>query len=366
MKIKYIESIVLKRKLKIPRKNSFGIQKSRSSFFIKLIDSKLNEGYGEGFCNWPSFSADYRNKYIKNLFEPLVKNYEFEHPEQLYNYLKEKTERIKIQSGDNGPIHHCIAAIDIAAWDLYAKLKKKPLRNILYDKSKFKIPLYASGLTINNFKKFLPKIKKYKFKYIKIKVGFKEEEDLKFLKIVSKLKFKFIMVDANQAWGCDEAIRRIKSLKKIRKIYWVEEPIIANASVSKWNHLKKQTSAKIAAGENHYGEQQVKKYIKNNCFDFYQPDIIKYGGITSFLKIYKKYKKNIKKLTPHYLGSGIGLFASAQLLSGMPPIPMEFDVTENEIRDQIFSENLKISNGNLILNKKYGIGVNFNFKKFSS
>jgi|TARA_B100000780_G_scaffold7125_1_gene5390 D-galactarolactone cycloisomerase len=361
MKIIKIKSIVIKKKLKIPRKNSFGIQNFRSGFFVKLIDNMGKTGYGEGFCNWPSFSASYRNKYIKNIFEPLIKKYEFNHPIKLYNYLKENTKKIKIQSGDIGPINHCIAAIDIAAWDLYAKIKGKTLRDILYKNPKSSIPLYASGLTINNFHKFYPKIKKFKLNNIKIKVGFKEEEDIEFLRLISKLNFKSVMIDANQAWKYNEAIKRILNLEKITKLYWVEEPIIASSSVNKWKSLRKNISTNIAAGENHYGSADVKKYIKSKCFDFYQPDITKYGGISSFIEIYKDCKKDIKFLTPHYLGSGLGLFASANLISGISNIPMEFDITENEIRDEIFKKNLKIHQGKLILNKKPGIGINLNF-----
>ena len=77
---------------------------------------------------------------------------------------------------------------------MYAKLKKKPLRNILFKNPKSQILLYASGLTLNNFDKFYPKIKKYKFNFIKIKVGFKEKDDIELLKIVSNLKFKFVFI----------------------------------------------------------------------------------------------------------------------------------------------------------------------------
>ncbi len=361
MKIVKINSIIVKKKLKIPRKNSFGVQNFRSGFFVKVIDNNGIVGYGEGFCNWPNFSAAYRNKYIKNIFGPLIKNYEFDNPIKLYTYLKEKTKRIKIQSGDFGPINHCIAAIDIAVWDMFAKSKMKPLRNILYINPKKNIPLYASGLTKNNFHKFYSKIKKFNLYNIKIKVGFSEEEDLNFLKIISKLKFNNVMIDANQAWSLKEAIQRINKLEKIQKLYWVEEPIIANCHVSKWKTLKKKTNTLIAAGENHYGQNEVRKYLINKCFDFYQPDITKYGGISSFLNIYKKNKINIRYLTPHYLGSGIGLFASAHLISGLSNMLLEFDVTENSIRDDIFKNNLKVNKGKLVLNAKPGLGIDLKF-----
>ena len=115
MEIKKIKSLAIKQKLKTPRKNSFGVQNFRSGFFVKLIDDEGNEGFGEGFCNWPDFSSNYRGKYIKNLFEPLIKNRKFQNPSHLFNYLQESTERIKIQSGDFGAINQCIAAIDIAS-----------------------------------------------------------------------------------------------------------------------------------------------------------------------------------------------------------------------------------------------------------
>ena len=361
MKIKQLKSIVIKKKLKIPRKNSFGIQYFRSGFFVKLTDQNGVEGFGEGFCNWPSFSADYRDKYINEVFKPMTQNFEFSSPEDLYFYLNKQIKKIQIQSGDFGPINHCLAAIDLASWDLFSKLKKKPLRNVLYKKTYSEIPLYASGLTSGNFNKFYPKIKKYKIKHIKIKVGFKQEEDLNFLKIISKLNFKTIMVDANQAWDKLEAIQRIKNLEKINKLFWVEEPMIANCNPKSWLKLKKQISSSIAAGENHYGEAGIINYLNKKCFDFYQPDITKYGGITSFINIYKKYKKKIKFITPHYLGSGPGFFASAHLVSGISRVPLEFDVTENQIRDKIFQKNLKIKNGNLILNKKPGLGIKLKF-----
>ena len=58
MRIKQLKSIIVKKKLKVPRKNSFGTQKFRSGFFVKLTEQNGVEGYGEGFCNWPNFSAE--------------------------------------------------------------------------------------------------------------------------------------------------------------------------------------------------------------------------------------------------------------------------------------------------------------------
>ena len=65
-----------------------------------------------------------------------------------------------------------------------------------------------------------------------------------------------------------------------------------------------------------------------------QPDALKWGGITANWLIARRIVAAGLSYCPHWLGSGVGLLVSAQLLAaaGGPGL-LEHDVMENPLRD---------------------------------
>ena len=113
-------------------------------------------------------------------------------------------------------------AIRIALWDLMAQAANLPLYEILGGgPEKKKVRAYASGLDCPLsdeeasalFRSFVNR----GFTAVKVKVGKPDaRQDLKRLQLVREIVGKDveIAIDANEAWDCDEAIRRVSLFQK--------------------------------------------------------------------------------------------------------------------------------------------------------
>ena len=87
----------------------------------------------------------------------------------------------------------------------------------------------------------------------------------------------------------------------------------------------------------------------------------KYGGISMLYKYFKSKHKN--KIYLHFLGSGVGLVTSAHVMSAINENGyLEMDLNNNPLRDSLFTQEIQVSNGNILLNDLPGIGFKLNKK----
>ena len=351
--------------LDYPLKNyviaSFGLMKSRPALILELTDTDDNKGLGEIWCNFPSDGASYKFNLFKNIFVNKLINSSIRHPKDL-RIIFESIKTIFVQSDDLGSYNSILSAIDCAYWDLIAKKKKIPLNKLINNKSSNNIEVYASGINSNSAINSIINARSLGIKFFKIKTGFDNKLDQRLIKSIFKIKKnnEKIMLDINQGWDLKKANFYIKKISK-HPIFWIEEPISARSSEKEYLNLIKNSKVNLALGENVYNENLITIFLKNKYLKFFQPDITKYGGITLVNKyINSKYKN---KIYLHFLGSGVGLITSAHMMSAINSNGLlETDFNENPLRDSIFNETIKITNGKIYLNNNPGIGFNLNKK----
>jgi len=355
--LKKIEVFVYRYPLNKPVITSFGLMNNRPMVLIKIIDKNGVEGWGEVWCNFPLTGAEHRARLIENVFSPLLINHEINSAKQTYEYLIRKTNILSIQSGEPGPIAQCIAGLDIAINDLIAKKENISLWKKFGGLNKT-IPIYASGINPTNPVLTVEKALKENYRSFKLKIGFGLERDVENIKDIKNTVSEdcLLMVDANQAWNVTEAIENIKHFESFN-LNWLEEPIPADSSLKDWKKLSKNISIPLAAGENFSSLNQFSIYLKNKIFKFLQPDIAKWGGFTQNSKVVKNIIKNNATYCPHFLGGGIGLIASAHLLSASNDSGiLEVDINENPLRSDIIGNMLEYKKGFAQLNDLPGLG----------
>ena len=351
--------------LNYPLKNyvitSFGLMNSRPALILELTDTDDNKGLGEIWCNFPSDGASYKFNLFKNIFVNKLINSSIRHPKDL-RAIFESIKTIFVQSDDLGSYNSILSAIDCAYWDLIAKKKKIPLNKLINKKSSNNIEVYASGINSNSAINSIINARSLGIKSFKIKTGFDNKLDQRLIESIFKIKKnkEKIMLDINQGWDLKKANFYIKKISKY-PIFWIEEPISARSSEKEYLNLIENSNVNLALGENVYNENLITNYLKNKYLKFFQPDITKYGGITLVNKyINSKYKN---KIYLHFLGSGVGLITSAHMMSAINSNGLlETDFNENPLRDNIFNETIKITNGKIYLNNNPGIGFNLNKK----
>lgn len=91
------------------------------------------------------------------------------------------------------------------------------------------------------------------------------------------------MVDANQKFNVNEAIRRGKIYQQMG-CYWFEEPIVPydHAGYAK---IADELDIRIAAGENEYTKFSCVDLISHHGVDVIQPDNRRAGGLTEWMEI---------------------------------------------------------------------------------
>ena len=199
-----------------------------------------------------------------------------------------------------------IAAIDIALWDLQAKRADLPLYQLLGG-AKSRVPVYNTDggwlhLTENELVRQSVEFIEQGFKGVKIKVGRDNlYEDVSRLRSVRSAigQAPFLMIDANMKWNTREAIQLATRIEELG-IFWFEEPIEAD-DVDSHVELKSKTTIPIAVGETLYNKFVFQEYISQGAVDILQPDAVRCGGITEWIKIAHMAECFGLSISPHFL-----------------------------------------------------------------
>ena len=139
-KICRIDAWVCRAPLARPVTTSFGAMKERPGLFLRLENSSGAYGFGEIWCNFPARGAEHRAQLVIDEFSQILFAMEDGVPPDLFSHLTKLTHISTLQSGEWGPYAQAIAGLDIAAWDLRARAAGLPVRSLLNDTERKKVP----------------------------------------------------------------------------------------------------------------------------------------------------------------------------------------------------------------------------------
>lgn len=161
------------------------------------------------------------------------------------------------KSGNRGALCDAISAIDIALWDLKARINNEPLWKTLGASTR-KVRAYASGidlsLTDEEIRTFYTRMAKQGVCAGKLKCGVDLDMDLRRIGIMKDAlatsgKKPELLIDVNEYWSPKQTIRYMHAIESTYEITWIEEP----ARRWDWQGLKKVSDnirAQVASGEN--------------------------------------------------------------------------------------------------------------------
>jgi L-alanine-DL-glutamate epimerase-like enolase superfamily enzyme len=209
-----------------------------------------------------------------------------------------------------------LAAIDLAAWDLYSKRLKVPLASALGGVSR-PIPLYGSGgFTATQSPIDAAHVAdgyvKRGFQAVKPRVQGKISRDSEVLKAVRHTigDSAAMMVDANEK--CDlVSAKQLLLLARDHNVAFVEEPLPAQA-LPAYRALSAHAPAAIATGEHLQTVGEFLPYLCEGLAAVVQPDLAMMGGITPIMKLCTIAEAFNIAVSPHFLP---GLFVHAAAAS---------------------------------------------------
>lgn len=191
--------------------------------------------------------------------------------------------------GTAGLSTYGISAIDVALWDLLGKSLGAPVWKLL-GAQRDSIPTYAMvgwlELDIRELEHVSATAMEQGFLGVKMKVGGGPlSEDLTRIRAIRRVigDDAPLMVDANQAFSFDEALRRGLAYQDLG-CRWFEEPLAA-PDTEDHIRLADRLTIPLASGENRYGQGQFRDLIEGRGVGVVQPDLRRAGGITDCLEI---------------------------------------------------------------------------------
>lgn len=181
------------------------------------------------------------------------------------------------------------SGLDIALYDLRAKIKKLPLYAYLgLDSSKAPKTSYTIGIAdLDTIKTKTLVALERGYDLLKIKLG--SQEDIAIIETIRKLAPKTtIRVDANAAWTVDDAIKVLNVIKDF-DIEFVEEPLKLDSSKEDYQKLFIESPLALMADESCHTSKDL-----DYCAKYFHSINIKHtkcGGISEALRMIKKAKE---------------------------------------------------------------------------
>jgi L-alanine-DL-glutamate epimerase-like enolase superfamily enzyme len=194
--------------------------------------------------------------------------------------------------GLSGVTQFAIAAADIAVWDIVGKHAGLPVWRML-GAYRDRMPVYSmcgwyydGDSDLSQYRKQIETALGQGYRAIKIKVGRNTlADDERRIRLAKDLagKDRRIMVDANQVFSRNEALRR-GHLYQDMGLFWYEEPLPPH-DMEGYAEIAKALDIRIATGENLYMKYQFNDLIQRRGADIVQPDNRRAGGVTEWLEI---------------------------------------------------------------------------------
>ena len=354
-----VDVTVYRAPIEQPVRTAFGAMTNRPAVIVKAMEQDGTVGYGEIWCNFPQCGAEHRARLALSTCAPMILDQSFASPGDVFDHLSSGLRTLAVQAGEPGPISQVIAGIDTALWDICAKREGLALWRLLGHNSESRMPAYASGINPEGALEQATEAAAEGYKAFKLKIGFGRERDISNLKALRDHlgPDRPIMVDANQAFDLEEAIAMSELLAPYTP-FWLEEPLPADSPLEDWTRLADVSPILLAGGENLRGDAAFDQVIEAGIFAFIQPDLAKWGGISKGLRLAKRIQEGGSCYCPHYLGGGIGLLASAHLLTAAGGDGLlEIDSNPNPLRQGLAQPFPALIDGDVVLSDAPGLGV---------
>ncbi len=227
----------------------------------------------------------------------------------------------------SGLLKSILASLEIAIFNLLAKIKNKNLAEVVNDyfflgkkKLENQISIYASAGSIrsnlNDLKKDLQFSKELNIRNIKIRININSDYEKKIL-ILKKNNFKFAVDLISNTYEKNEILKFPKFLNFIKRYdpLWIEEVLNVNELLN-FQKLKKKYKLPYSYGENFNSKFDFFNLIKFYNFKYLNLDI-SHITITELVDIINFLQKNRldNKILFHCWGGVINLQTSLELAS---------------------------------------------------
>jgi len=295
------------------------------------------KGYGEApaitYYNIPveKMIADIESK------KRFIEKFSFTEPDRYWHYLHHLI--------PDNPFLVC--ALDMAAWDIYGKMKRKQLYQ-LWDLDISKNPLTDITIGIDSIENMVSKMKETPWPIYKIKLG--TPDDIQIIQELRKYTDAVFRIDANAAWKAEEALQKIKVFKDLN-VEFIEQPL-AKDDWEGMKYLYEHSPLPLIADESCVSEHDVIKC--KGHFHGVNIKLTKCSGITPALRMIEMaHSLGMKVMVGCMNESSIGTAAIAQMLPMLDYVDMDGPL----LLAEDVAKGVQYDYGKIIYGDGYGLGV---------
>lgn len=347
----------------------------------------------EGVSGWGEITTTTRlaNRALCTILRQIGAAVTGEDPARI-EYLWHKIFRSFTYMGSRGAAVECVSAIDIALWDIRGKVLGKPIYELLGGPVRDEVALYThpdqrkftskeavvreirdiveSGHTGLKFDPFPHQgrtadgqSREQRDGYLDGSMTRKDEREAAELTALIRETAGpdvDILIDAHGRFDVPTAIRLCRSLEEAGQIDWFEEPCPPE-SLNALKQVREKVSAPISWGERGHTKWDFVPVLENKLADYIMPDVTWTGGITELKKISALCEAYYIPVSPHDAAGPINVVAGAQVMMTVPNF-YKLETSEWNLGkyDHLIDRPLDVSNGNLKLTSKPGLGVEMN------
>lgn len=267
----------------------------------------------------------------------LVEKFAFTEPERYWHYLHHVF--------PDNPFLVC--ALDMAAWDLYGKMKEKPLFE-LWNTPWKNTPVTDYTIGIDTIDKMVAKMQAKPWPVYKIKLG--TTEDIQIVSSLRKNTSAKLRIDANAGWTTQEALEKIPQLKALG-VEMIEQPL----AKEDWEGMKvlyEKSDLPLFADESCVFEKDVEK-----CYQYFHGiniKLTKCSGITPAIRMIQKARElGMQVMMGSMNESTIGSAAIANFLPQLDHVDMDGPL----LLSQDIASGIEFDFGEVRLSGRPGLGI---------
>jgi L-alanine-DL-glutamate epimerase-like enolase superfamily enzyme len=216
--------------------------------------------------------------------------------------------------GRYGITMFAISGLDIALWDLAARVRGVPLHRLLGTQRRERIPAYASLLRIGTPARVAGECEtalRQGYRAIKL-----HETTLPPVVAARDAIGDDVplMVDLNCPMDAAAAIAFARDCRPVAPLF-LEEPVWPPEDFAALARVRREGGLDVAAGENACTVHQFRQMLAAGAVSHAQPSVIKVGGVTEYLRVAGLADAEGVAVTPHSPYFGPGLLATLQLMA---------------------------------------------------
>ena len=244
--------------------------------------------HGAGECGLGYTYADVSTaKLIASKLAGIVHGRDAMAPQAAWAAMVEQTRNL----GRPGITSMAIAAVDVALWDLKARVLGLPLCKLL-GMARARVPVYGSGgFTAYSAQRLSEQLGAWVdqgIPRVKMKVGSEPDKDPARVLLAREVigPRAELFVDANGAYTRKQALGLAERFRDQAQVSWFEEPVSSD-DLEGLRLLRDRAPAgmAIAAGEYGYDAGYFRRMLEAGAVDVLQADVTRCAGITELLRV---------------------------------------------------------------------------------